>query len=127
MSTEYVESEPVNDELPAASQDYTRPRFASCAGADAHELEVYMPGVPKDGASVELVEDELTIVGRRRDAVPATWRAHFREQSGADYRLRVRLNIPVEQDQIRAVMEDGVLRLTLPIAGEAKPRQIRID
>lgn len=125
MSTELVESAPVTNELPA--EEYVRPRFASWPGEEAHELEVFMPGVPKDGASVSLVEDQLTIVGCRRDPVPANWRVHFREQSGADYRLRVRLNIPVEQEQIRAVMEDGVLRLTLPIAGEAKPRRIPVS
>jgi HSP20 family molecular chaperone IbpA len=126
MSTELAERNDVTAETVVEPEEFVCPRFASIPGKDAVEMNVFMPGVPRDGATVSLVEDQLTIIGRRRTDTPEGWRPHFRELAAADYRLRVRLNIRVAREEIRARMEDGVLRLTLPIHGEAKPRRIPV-
>jgi HSP20 family molecular chaperone IbpA len=43
-----------------------------------------------------------------------------------DYRLNLELNVRVNEAAISAQVTDGVLRLTLPKAEEAKPRRIEV-
>ena len=126
MSTELVKDNPSKQGTKAHREEFVQPRFRTLPGKDAYQLEVLMPGVSSKGIDVSLVEDDLTVVGRRARHVPEEWRPLFLELGDYDYRLRVRLNIKVDQDGIKAHMEDGVLTLTLPIRGEAKPRRIEI-
>lgn len=126
MSTELVESKSAEPGGKAVREEFVQPRFRTIPGKDAYTMEVSMPGVARNGIDVSLVEDSLTIVGRHERHVPENWRPVFLELGDYDYRLRVRLNIKVDQDGIDAHMEDGVLTLTLPIHGEAKPRRIEI-
>lgn len=125
MSTEVVKSPPAESGK-AVPQEFVQPRFRTIPGEEAYKMEVSMPGVSRSGLEISLVDDSLTIVGHRERHVPEDWRPLFIELGDYDYRLRVRLNIKVDQDGIAAHMEDGVLTLTLPIHGEAKPRRIEI-
>jgi len=126
MSTELVKGKPVENGGKAVREEFVQPRFRIVPGQEAYKMEVSMPGVSRNGIDVSLVEDALTIVGRRDRRVPEGWRPLFVELGDYDYRLRVRLNIKVDQEAIEAHMQDGLLRLTLPIACEAKPRRIEI-
>ena len=127
MSTEVVKSAPVESGGKAVREEFVRPRFRTLPGEEAYTMEAFMPGVARSGVDISLVDDQLTIVGRRDRRVPDDWRPLFVELGDYDYRLRVRLNIKVDQEGIAAHVEDGVLTLTLPIHGEAKPRRIEIN
>jgi len=127
MPTEVIETNAVTENNQAArEEEFSQPRFTSARNQDDVELRVWMPGVSRDGVDVSLDDDQLTIIGRRRDRVPDAWRPLFVELGNYDYRLRVRLNLRVDTDGIKARVEDGVLTLTLPIHGEAKPRRIEV-
>jgi HSP20 family protein len=127
MSTEIAERQATDVAATVEPEEFDNPRFRVVPGTDAHELQVLMPGVTRDGVTISLDGDQLGVVGRRRQRVPAGWRPRFREHEERDYRLRVRLNIRIDEEKIHARMEDGVLYLTLPIHGEAKPRQIQVS
>jgi len=129
MATQLAEPEtkPIEGNATVEPEEFARPRFWSVPGKDEYELHIIMPGVSKNDVSVSLNEDQLTIVGRRSKRVPGNWKPHFRETNDLDFRLRARLNIRVDEDKIEGHMEDGVLRLKLPIHGEAKPRRIKVD
>ena len=53
-------------------------------------------------------------------------KALHRELSPLSYLLRLRLNAPVNEEQMTAQFEDGVLSLRLPLKEVAKPRQIPV-
>ena len=129
MATQVAEPEtkPIEGNATVEPEEFARPRFWSVPGKEEYELYVVMPGVAKNDVSISLDEDQLTIVGRRSKRIPENWKAHFRETNDLNFRLRARLNIRVDEDKIEAHMEDGVLRLVLPIHGEAKPRKIKVD
>ena len=104
-----------------------RPQYESEENNDAYEVRVYMPGVKKEGTTISLDKNELTISGKRAAQVPQEWRPISRESRDDDYELRLSLNVEIDGGKIVARTENGVLYLTLPKAETVKPRQITIQ
>ncbi|MEM7387517.1 MAG: Hsp20/alpha crystallin family protein, partial [Verrucomicrobiota bacterium] len=58
---------------------YQRPKYRVESNEEAHVVSVAMPGVGKDGVSVKLDGDELTVTGTRGHRVDDTWKTVFSE------------------------------------------------
>jgi HSP20 family protein len=97
---------------------------------DAIVVRADLPGVDKDDVQIDVRDDALVISGQRREE---------REEGGDDqgYRMLERnygsfyrtLPLPqgANQDEIEAVMRDGVLKVTVPLAENARTRRIQIQ
>jgi len=108
------------------TESLRKPLYNVNGNAEAYEVRVEMPGVPKSGVKLDLEDNILTIRGERNTTVPEGMKALHRELSPLSYLLRLRLNTPVEEDKMTAKLEDGVLTLRLPLKEVAKPRQIPV-
>jgi len=109
------------------STAYVTPAHEVKTADDAYGLEVFVPGVARDAVEITTDQGTLVITARRRWKAPEGWTEVFRETPEADYRLSLDLNEAVDVDKITAVLEDGVLRVTLPKAEALKPRRIAIS
>ena len=102
------------------------PRYEIKENADAFGLEVWLPGVAKDGLELTIHEGELTIVGRRTWKKPEGWTQLYRETPLADFSLTLAHDNTFDADKVVAELRDGVLRVTLPKAESLKPRKIAV-
>jgi HSP20 family protein len=103
-----------------------KPLYEVEGSKDGYHINVYMPGVGKDDVSIALNGRNLEIQGTRKERPEASWRPMLTELNWDDYRLNLELNVRVNEAAISAQVTDGVLRLTLPKAEEAKPRRIEV-
>ncbi|MFT4901828.1 MAG: HSP20 family protein [Lentimonas sp.] len=103
-----------------------RPRYEVVETAEAFEIQVSVPGVNREGIDISVEGECLNITGSLVRGIPEAWRPLRRELPLGDYRLNLRLNVPVVEDRIKAHVENGVLELSLPKADEVKPRKIRV-
>jgi HSP20 family protein len=97
---------------------------------DAIIVRADLPGVRKEDVQIEVQGDTLILSGQRREE---------REEGGddQDYRMFERsygsfyrtVSLPqgTNPDEIQAVMRDGVLKITLPLAESARPKKIQIQ
>ncbi len=108
------------------TESLRKPLYNVNGNAEAYEVRVEMPGVPKSGVKLDLEDNILTVRGERNTTVAEGMKALHRELSPLSYLLRLRLNTPVEEDKMTAKLEDGVLTLRLPLKEVAKPRQIPV-
>ena len=84
-----------------------------------------MPGAVKEGISIGIEGDILTIEGR---AVGAQKGENIhREFEKCDYHRRFHLYEGIDREKASAEFHDGVLTLRLPKAEAAKPKQIKIE
>jgi len=110
----------------STTRRYRRPLYDVEANAEGYQISVLMPGVAKDDVSIALHGRNLEIDGVRKNRPQESWRPVLTELNWDDYRLRLELNVLVNEPAIVAQVTDGVLRLTLPKAEEAKPRRIEV-
>lgn len=94
--------------------------------ADTVHAEAEIPGVGPEDLEVYAVGDELTIRGVRKPREGENVAYHRRERGTGEFTRVVTLPVSVNPDQVKAVLKDGVLTVTLPKAEEARPRRITV-
>ena len=93
---------------------------------DALTVILEMPGVEKNNVDVRVEDDILRVNGqldlsKYKGLVPL-----YTEYNIGNFSRNFRISNKIDQNKIVAELQDGVLRLTLPKADEAKPRTIEI-
>jgi HSP20 family protein len=113
-------------EAPAKPErvEYVLPAVNVYETDDGYLLEADMPGVTKDGLSIYLDQNELTLIGRRSQIRPKM--QHYRESSDGDFRRIFELDPEIDTEKITARVENGVLTLNLAKREHAKLRRITI-
>lgn len=84
-----------------------------------------MPGVTEKGIDVAVEDDTLSIVGRVEPAAQQA-RALYAEYEVLPFRRVFTLSQEIRRDGIEGKIQNGVLRLTLPKAEEARVRKVPI-
>ena len=85
-----------------------------------------MPGVATDGVNIDLREGVLTLSGEVKPWEGPEEKDVLIEYEVGKYFRQFTLSDVVDQGRIDAKLQDGVLRLTLPKAQKAVPRQITV-
>jgi HSP20 family molecular chaperone IbpA len=85
-----------------------------------------MPGVDEKSVDITLENNVLTINGAIAETVPQGHTLAYAEYEVGDYQRVFTLNEEVDREGISAVVKNGVLRLTLPKAPQARTRKIPV-
>ena len=111
----------------AWKQSSWTPAVDMCEGDQAFTLTAELPGFSKDDVQVELKDNRLTLKGeRKRETDVQETQYRRRERVYGTFERSIMLPGEVDADKAEATFKDGVLKLTLPKAEEAKPKAIRI-
>lgn len=112
-------------EVTRQAERYAVPPVDIYEEGDALIVLADLPGVSKDGLSVQVEQGILTIEGRVERDTPG--QLLNREFSYASFFRQFRITEAVDTEKIRARLANGVLRLELPKAEAAKPRRIPLE
>lgn len=93
---------------------------------DAYVVESELPGFRRDQIQVSLEDDTLSISGRREETAEGK---SYRRRERAEGRFERRFRLPrsVRAEDVEARMENGVLRVRVPKAEEARSRKIEVE
>jgi len=104
---------------------YVRPLANICEEEGKVVLRVEMPGVAKQSVELKVENNELNIIGRRQ--APAAEQSYIlKERRDGDFYQSYTLDNTIDQGNIEAALDKGVLTVTLHLKEEVKPRQISI-
>ena len=91
-------------------------------------VKASLPGVKAEDITVSVTGQLLTLKAETGDEKEANAKAWYRrEHRPGTYLRQFTLPTEVESDKSQAVLENGVLKLTLPKAEAMKPHQIKIQ
>ena len=114
------------------SPEQTRPGPVYSPAVDIFEHEsaitllADMPGLKAQDLDIDLRENVLTLTGRVSPPEVAGQSYVLREYESGTFFRQFTLGSLIEQSKIDAKLTDGVLRLELPKAERARPRQIAV-
>lgn len=104
------------------------PRTDMVETADNYEIHLDLPGMSKDDLKINMQERQLTVSGERRHEARNEDDEFVRvERAFGHFHRSFTLPQSIQEDNIEAAYEDGVLKITVPKAEESKPRQISIQ
>lgn len=94
---------------------------------EAYGVEVEVPGFGRDEIEVTMEQGVLSIHGSRSEETEETEGTfHLRERSTGSFARRFKMPRAVDAEKLTATLENGVLRVDLPKAAEAKARTIDV-
>jgi HSP20 family protein len=88
---------------------------------------IELPGMHKEDIDISLHDGTLTISGERKRESTNGDKAQRTERYVGTFRRSVTLPTRVDASKVNATYEDGILKVTLPKADEAKPKQIQVS
>ena len=89
-------------------------------------LTADLPGVSKERLGVKVNGDNLLIEGDVSVPAPEDMELVYAEILASSYRRSFTLSRELDASKIEANLKDGVLKLRIPKAEEARPRKIEI-
>jgi HSP20 family protein len=92
---------------------------------DAWIVEAELPGVKRKDVDVQVNDGELVISGEIKERERKGILRHRTRRTG-QYEFRVTLPVEVRQEDIKASMYDGVLRVRIPRPQPAEPHRIEV-
>jgi len=109
-----------------AERAFLAPRVNIVETKDGYVLETEMPGVNKEGLTVNVEGNVLTLEGRRA-AQTVTGNLVYRESRPVSFRRVFELDTDVDAARISARITQGLLTVQLPKAEKVKPRKIDVN
>jgi HSP20 family protein len=88
---------------------------------------VELPGMNKEQIDISLHDGTLTISGERKHESNNGETAQRTERYVGTFRRSIALPTHVDPSKVSASYQDGILKVTLPKAEEAKPKQIQVS
>jgi HSP20 family protein len=85
-----------------------------------------VPGVKSEDLELTVLGDALTLKGERKNDTDEQERYYRRERPMGTFMRTVTLPAPVKTDSVKAECRDGVLRVTMEKAEEAKAKKVQI-
>ena len=95
---------------------------------DALEVTVELPGVEEKDIDIDVTGDILTIRGEKKQEEEEKNKHYHRvERRYGSFRRSMRIPFQIDADQVSAVYDKGVLRVTLAKPDEVKERSHKIE
>ena len=95
---------------------------------DNFVVSVELPGLKKDEIKMTMQNNQLTISGNKKHEFESKEdTVHRVERSYGSFCRSISLSSTVDSSAIKASYDSGVLKITLPKAEEAKPKEIAIE
>jgi len=87
-----------------------------------------LPGVSPDDVKISITDNVLTVKGEKKEETEENKRNYHRNECcyGA-FQRSFTLSSDVNADEIKATFKHGVLKIVLPKAEEAKPKDVKIE
>ncbi|MEM7164469.1 MAG: Hsp20/alpha crystallin family protein [Planctomycetota bacterium] len=90
-------------------------------------LEAELPGYALADVQLEVHGDRVMLSGSREDVTPESVTFRRKERQAQSFERHLQLPTEVAAEQVSACLRNGLLRVVLPVAAAAQPRQITVN
>ncbi len=97
------------------------------SNADGYIVHFELPGIIKDDIKIQIHDNTLKVTGERKKGKSEEIVWLHRERPSGRFERSIRFKKFVDASKIDAEYQNGVLKITIPYADEAKPKEISIQ
>lgn len=95
---------------------------------DDYILKSELPGISKDDIEISIQDNVVTLKGTKKQETEVNEDNYYHcERVFGSFQRSFELPSVIDRKKVKATYKDGILEVTLPLAEEAKPKQIKID
>ena len=95
---------------------------------DHYYLRAELPGISADDLDIQATGNNLSISGERKiEAEKDNVRYHRKEREEGKFSRAISLPGDIDSDGVSASLTNGILKVSVPKAEKAKPKQISIN
>jgi HSP20 family protein len=94
---------------------------------DNLEFVAELPGVEDKDINLEIHDDTLKLSAKRNIEHGKNNDIYMTERKSWDLQRSITLPVQVESDNTKAVLKNGILRVTMPKAAASRPQKIQIN
>jgi len=121
----------MNEQVQVSVTDPTtqpRANVYETPGGDSYVIEIPVPGVKPDEISIEVTVDTVTVRTEPRQQQDESERTYVQREHSVESMSRV-FEFPreLDTDNVRATLENGILRVRVRKAIAARPKVIRVE
>ncbi len=106
---------------------HSRPDVDIIENTDNYLFSFEIPGAMKDDVKIWLEDDILTVSGEKKEELAKGETKLLSERSFGKFEMSFRLPGSIDGTRIKAEFVDGLLKVTVPKAAEAKQKEIAIQ
>ena len=115
------------DVEPGLSAGSWHPKIDLSETDEAMEVKVDLPGCKPEDVEISVVDDRLTIQGKRMEEKESKdKRVHRIERSFGSFYRSIALPAGTDADRVSAESDNGVITITLPKSAEVKAKKIAV-
>lgn len=104
----------------------TYPPMNVGSSPDSVDVYLFAPGLDPSTLNVSLQQNLLSVSGERNEAVQEGARYYRRERFSGSFQRVLTLPEDVDQDQVQAKYDNGLLHVRIGRREEVKPRRIEV-
>ena len=93
---------------------------------DHFEVVAELPGFSKENLDIKIQGNYLELSGKHQPDAPENYAAHRVERGTTSFNRSFTLPSDVDSEKAEASLKNGLLKLSLPKAEAAKPKQITV-
>ncbi|MET9518355.1 Hsp20/alpha crystallin family protein [Streptomyces sp. NPDC002994] len=94
---------------------------------DTFTVELDLPGIDPESIDLDVERNVLTVKAERGPSAPENTEVIVAERPTGSFSRQLFLGETLDTEHIDASYDAGVLRLTIPVAEQAKPRKISVS
>ena len=94
-----------------------------------HEFTITfeLPGLEQDDVDISIASNVLTVKGEKKEEKVAEKGKYYRRESwSGSFQRTISLPATADAGKINAELKKGILRISVPVKAEAKPKQIAV-
>lgn len=90
-------------------------------------VEAHLPNFEQEDINIEVENDNLIISAQRHEKEEDKTKKYVVRESSSSFYRRISLPKRADSDKVNAKLEDGVLKLVIPVEPLPKPKKIAIS
>ena len=95
-------------------------------GKDAFSIIAELPGIAREDVKINVEKDVLTISGERKRPADDDNKILWSERFFGTFKRSYKIDDTIDTEKITASFDHGLLKLTLPVKEEIKPKHIEV-